>query len=54
MFLYRNISVKIFLPLTFEVFFFFIWQRYLAPELLQGRADFKADIFSAGLIVYQV
>ena len=29
-------------------------KRYLAPELLQGRADFKSDIFSAGLIIYQV
>ena len=29
-------------------------KRYLAPELLQGSADFKSDIFSAGLIVYQM
>ena len=29
-------------------------KRYMAPELLQGSADFKSDIFSAGLIVYQV
>ena len=29
-------------------------RRYLAPEVLQDKATTKADIFSAGLIVYQV
>jgi serine/threonine protein kinase len=29
-------------------------KRYLAPEVLAGHASFAADIFSVGLILYQM